>query len=151
VTAIRRAERADARRAADLYLRARRAAVPAIPPLVHDDEDVRRWFVDVVVVERELWLAESDDGLLGLLVLDGDWVDQLYVEPGRTGQGVGTTLVEHAMRQRPAGLELWTFQSNAGARRFYERLGFTAAETTEGDNEEGAPDVRYIWPDRRRL
>jgi hypothetical protein len=31
------------------------------------------------------------------------------------------------------------------ARRFYERHGFVAEATTDGDNEEGAPDVRYRW------
>ena len=29
--------------------------------------------------------------------------------------------------------------------RFYERHGFTAVAATNGDNEEGAPDVRYHW------
>jgi phosphinothricin acetyltransferase len=42
-------------------------------------------------------------------------------------------------------IQLWTFQSNSGARRFYERHGFVAVQTTEGDNEEKAPDVRYVW------
>ena len=41
--------------------------------------------------------------------------------------------------------QLWTFQSNHGARRFYERHGFVAVQHTDGDNEEGAPDVRYEW------
>ena len=42
-------------------------------------------------------------------------------------------------------VQLWTFQSNAGARRFYERHGFVAVQTTDGDNEEQAPDIRYLW------
>ena len=29
--------------------------------------------------------------------------------------------------------------------RFYERHGFTAVEWTDGDNEEGEPDVRMVW------
>jgi GNAT superfamily N-acetyltransferase len=80
-----------------------------------------------------------------LLVLDEDWVDQLYVAPDWTGKGVGSRLLSVAKQRCPAGLQLWTFQANAGARRFYERNGFTATNTTEGDNEEGAPDVRYQW------
>jgi GNAT superfamily N-acetyltransferase len=137
----------DARPLAELYLRARRAAVPSVPPLVHDDGDVRRWMAEVVVVEHDVWVAE-DAGceLRGLLVLDGEWVDQLYVDPGRTGEGIGSALLEEAKRQRPR-LELWTFQSNAGAQRFYERHGFEAVERTDGrDNEERSPDVRYAWP-----
>jgi hypothetical protein len=54
-------------------------------------------------------------------------------------------LVAVAKRERPLGLRLWTFQANAGARRFYERHGFGATEFTAGDNEEGAPDIRYEW------
>jgi len=43
-------------------------------------------------------------------------------------------------------LRLWTFASNAGAQRFYERHGFVETRRTDGrDNEEGAPDVLYIW------
>ena len=46
---------------------------------------------------------------------------------------------------RPAGLRLWTFESNLGAQRFYERHGFRPIERTAGDNEEGAPDILYVW------
>jgi GNAT superfamily N-acetyltransferase len=42
-------------------------------------------------------------------------------------------------------LRLWTFESNLGAQRFYERHGFRPIERTAGDNEEGAPDILYIW------
>jgi GNAT superfamily N-acetyltransferase len=145
--AVRRGTAADAAAAAEVYLRARHAAVPAVPPLVHDNDDVRRWFVEVVVAQRELWLVEDPDaGVVGIMVLDGDWVDQLYVEPGLTGRGVGSALIEVAQRERPTGLQLRTFQSNDGAQRVYRRHGFVEAERTDGrGNEEGAPDVRLAW------
>jgi hypothetical protein len=47
---------------------------------------------------------------------------------------------------RPGGLKLWTFEANLRARRFYERHGFVPTGATSGDNEEGAPDLRYEWP-----
>ncbi|MEY2474864.1 MAG: hypothetical protein QOG87_179 [Actinomycetota bacterium] len=144
---IRRGTATDAPAAAEVYLRSRHAAVPAVPPLVHGNVDVRRWFREVVVAERELWVAEDTEaGIVAVLVLDGDWLDQLYVEPGLTGRGIGSILVDVAKRERPAGLQLWVFQSNVGALRFYERLGFVEAERTDGaENEEGAPDVRLAW------
>jgi GNAT superfamily N-acetyltransferase len=80
-----------------------------------------------------------------VLVLEDDWIDQLYVEPGRTGGGIGGKLMAVAKRQRPSALRLWTFETNIRARRFYERHGFVATDSTAGDNEEGAPDVRYEW------
>ena len=82
---------------------------------------------------------------MGLLVLDDDFINQLYVDPDHQGRGVGAALLDRAKRQRPLGLQLWTFQSNANARRFYERHGFVAVEETDDDNEERAPDVRYVW------
>ena len=145
---IRRGTPADARAAADLYLRARRAAVEMIPqPPVHTDDEVRAWFATHVVRDCELWLAEDGPGMLaGILVLDGQWVDQLYVEPTLTGRGVGTELLRFAKRERPTGLRLWTFVSNTGAQRFYERHGFTEKERTDGRrNEERAPDILYVW------
>lgn len=83
--------------------------------------------------------------LVGIAVLDDDWVDQLYVDPDHTEHGIGVKLMSVAKQQRPSGLRLWTFQSNVGARRFYEGHGFIATSATDGNNEEGAPDVRYEW------
>ena len=142
----RRAGPGEAAAVADLYLRARHAAVPAIPPPVHADDDVRRWFTEVVLPEREVWVTDGGGALTGLLVLDGGWLDQLYVDPARTGEGLGATLVDLAKRQRPDGLELWAFQSNGRAIAFYERHGFREVARTDGDNEERAPDVRLRWP-----
>ncbi len=142
---IREAAAADAVAVAETWLRSRRASVPAIPAPVHSDDEVRTWFVEVVVPAQATWVAEVDGAVAALLVLDGPWVDQLYVDPRRTGQGLGTALINVAKQQRPGGLELWTFQNNAGARRFYQRHGFTEVGRTDGDNEEGAPDVRLRW------
>jgi GNAT superfamily N-acetyltransferase len=147
--AIRRGEVADARDAADLYLRAREAALRAgsIPPSVHDDEDVRGYFASHIVEDCELWVAQDEAGALaGILVLEHDWVDHLYVDPARTGRGIGSRLLELAKHERPHGLRLWTFASNTGAQRFYARHGFVEVRRTDGrDNEERAPDVLYAY------
>ena len=137
----------DAVACADLYLRSRDAAVPRVPPLVHDADDVRRWMASHVLRTCETWLAEDDDGpIVGLLVLHGEWVEQLYVAPERSGHGVGGTLLELAKARRPDGLQLWVFQTNAPAIRFYERHGFVEAERTDGaGNEERSPDIRMTW------
>jgi GNAT superfamily N-acetyltransferase len=145
---VRRGREADARAAANLWLRARMSSVDTIPAPVHDDEDVRAWFASHVVAETELWIATDSAGtLVGILVLEADWVDQLYVEPTMTGQGIGAQLLSLAKRQRPERLRLWTFAANHGAQRFYERHGFVETDRTDGrDNEEGAPDILYTWP-----
>jgi GNAT superfamily N-acetyltransferase len=145
---LRRGTEADAAAAADLWLRARKAALGAIPAPVHGDDEVRSWFATHVVRETELWVAEDEAGsITGLLVLDRRSLDQLYVEPALTGRGIGAELLSLAKRERPDGLELWTFASNTGAQRFYERHGFVAVKRTDGSgNEEQAADILYVWP-----
>jgi N-acetylglutamate synthase-like GNAT family acetyltransferase len=88
--------------------------------------------------------------IVAMISLREGWIDQLYVDPSWQGRAMGARLVDFAKARAPEGLELWTFQTNEGARRFYERHGFAAVEWTDGENEEGAPDVRYRWPDGRR-
>ena len=144
---IRRAEPADAAAAADLFTASRTAAADFLPRPVHTAEE-DRWFVrEVLIAARETWLAVEDDGsVAALMTLSPGWIDQLYVRPDLWGHGIGARLVGHAKALQPSGLQLWTFESNSGARRFYERLGFTAVERTDGaGNEEQAPDVRYLW------
>jgi GNAT superfamily N-acetyltransferase len=142
---VRRATHGDARSIAEVWLRSRRASVPAIPAPVHSDDNARRWISDVVVPNGQTWVIAAEAGVVALLVLDNGTIDQLYVDPAHTGSGLGSQLIEFAKDEHPGGLDLWTFQANVGARRFYERHGFVAVETTDGDNEEGAPDVRYHW------
>jgi len=137
---IRRGTRADARAASDLWLSARKASVGEIPSPVHSDDDVRDWFASYVVEDAELWVAEAPAGtLVGILVLDGPWLDQLYVAPAMTGRGIGQALVRVAKRERPEGLRLWTFASNRRAQRFYERHGFVKTRCTDGRDNERAP------------
>lgn len=143
---LRCGELRDADELAALFLRARSAAVASIPPPVHSDEEVRSWFQRVVLVELEVWVAELGGRLVGLLVLDGNVVEQLYVEPTLTRWRIGTQLLGLAKDLRPRGLELWTFEANEAARRFYERHGFVALERSSDHSEEGVPDVRYRWP-----
>ena len=142
---IRRVLAADAAELADLYLRARRAAEPAIPPMVHTDAETHEWMAGQVEA-LDVWVVVDGERIIGLLILAGGWLDQLYVDPTVTGKGIGSSLVDLAKDQQPEGLQLWTFASNVGAQRFYERHGFEAVERTDGsDNEEGAPDIRYVW------
>ena len=131
---------------AGVWLRSRAASFPQIPAPVHSAEEVVRWFSEVVLPYSETWVVATPAGqIIGLLVLDDACLDQLYIEPGWTGRGIGSRLVSLAKRRRPDGLDLWVFLSNTRGRKFYEAHGFVVVETTDGDNEEGAPDARYAW------
>lgn len=104
---IRRATASDAAAVADVYVRARHAAVPDIPPLHGSDDNVRAWLVGVVTDGGEVWVAAAGGSrVVGMMLLDGDWVEQLYVDPSRVGQGIGAQLLAVAKRTRPDGLQL---------------------------------------------
>ncbi|WP_432250746.1 GNAT family N-acetyltransferase [Streptomyces sanyensis] len=142
---VRRAVASDAAAVAEVWLRSFAAALPGVHR-AHTDDEARSWFREVVVPGQETWVATVDGLVVGMMVLDGEDLDQLYLDPAWQGQGIGGHLVHLAKKRRPAGLALWTFQVNAPARRFYERHGFIAAESTDGHrNEEREPDIRYVW------
>ncbi|MFE7093360.1 GNAT family N-acetyltransferase [Streptomyces erythrochromogenes] len=142
---VRRAVADDASAVAGIWLRSFAAALPSVRR-AHTDDQVQSWFQNVVVPGQETWVATVEGSAVGLLVLGDSELDQLYVDPAWQGQGVGGRLVELAKQRRPGGMELWTFQVNEAAQRFYQRHGFAAAERTDGHrNEEHEPDVRYVW------
>jgi GNAT superfamily N-acetyltransferase len=137
----------DASAIADVYV-ASFAATYSFPR-PHTDAEVRTWVAEVLLRTCEVWVATATDGtVVAIIALTDDMVDQLYVAPGWTGKGIGSRLIRLAKSRRPNGLDLYTFQVNARARRFYERHGFVAVELGDGSgNEEGQPDVRYAWRD----
>jgi putative acetyltransferase len=130
-----------------------RAALAATLPGLHDphtaDED-REW-IRGVFARLSVWLAVDGEQVVGVASRDGDWLRQLYVAPERTGHKIGQRLLDAMLGEAAQAaipvFKLWTFQRNAGARRFYERNGFVAVEFGDGSgNEEREPDVRYERP-----
>jgi len=142
---FRRAWADDAEAIAGVWLASYRATYD-FPP-AHSDDEVGKWVREVLVPTRELWVATVPEaGVVALMALNSDMVDQLYVAPEWTGRGIGGHLIELAKDCRPGGLDLCTFQVNTGARRFYQRHGFLEIERGDGSgNEEGQPDLRCAW------
>jgi chorismate mutase/GNAT superfamily N-acetyltransferase len=157
---VRPATAEDSDAVARLLVEAREAAFPAMPRPVHPPDDVRRWMRSRLETPvAEVWVAEQDQAggragarVVGLLLLEGDWLHSLYVAPDRTGQGIGTMLLDLAKSLRPRRLGLWVFETNEGARRFYARHGFVEVRRTDGsENEEHEPDIEMAWPDPESL
>ena len=143
---IRRAEAADAEELAELFWRVREESVPGIPMIVHPRASVLPFVRDVLLREFEVHVADLDGRLVGFLALvPPDHLGHLYIIREHTGRGLGSRFLALARTRFPWGLQLWAFQSNAGAIRFYERHGFVQVAWSDGDNDEGAPDVRMEW------
>jgi GNAT superfamily N-acetyltransferase len=144
VIEVRRAAGDDAAAVAAVFLDSFHATYEF--PLAHTDDEVRGWIRDRLIPEHEVWVATDEGRVVALLALAPGWIEQLYVAPDRLGQGIGGRLVALAKARQPDALQLWTFQVNGRARRFYEHHGFVPVEQTDGSgNEERQPDVRYAW------
>jgi GNAT superfamily N-acetyltransferase len=92
-----------------------------------------------------LWGAFDGNAMTAIIAVRKDWIDQLYVVPNAQGRGVGSSLLQVAQGAFDR-LQLWTFQRNTRARRFYGARGFVLVEETDGArNEEKEPDARYLW------
>lgn len=115
-------------------------------PMLHTAEQ-DRWFIEnVILKECEVVVAERDGGIVSFLARDGEEIRMLYTHPDVVGSGAGGLLLEAVKVSGVAALELWCFQANIRARKFYEERGFRAVRFTDGaDNEEKMPDVRYRW------
>jgi chorismate mutase/GNAT superfamily N-acetyltransferase len=141
---LRPADESDGEAVAAIQLAARREA--PMPPGVHTDDEVRLWLTGRIQTD-EVWLAEVGGRAAGYARMSAHWLDDLYVAPPYSGQGVGSSLLDTVKARRPAGFCLWVFETNAPARAFYARRGLLELERTDGSgNEEKAPDIRMAWP-----
>jgi GNAT superfamily N-acetyltransferase len=142
---IRAAREDDAVAIAQAHIDAWRAAMPWLP-MLHTFEETVQFFDDFVIPNQVVFVAELEEGVVGFIAIEGEWVEHLYVAPTHQGIGIGDALLQKGKELRPDGLMLWTFEGNHRARAFYEKRGFVAVEFTDGSrNEERTPDVRYRW------
>ena len=114
-------------------------------PRLHSAEADQAFFAHVIQ-SQDVRVALAKDGrLAGFMALEPGWINQLYLHPDFFRQGLGSQLMAKAKADHDQ-LELWAFQHNAPARRFYQGQGFRLAELNDGSgNEEGLPDLRLIW------
>ena len=141
---MRLAIQADAEAIADVYFASYRLL--DFLPKLHDLTSYRWYVANVMLKEWTVTVAEDDSGIVAFVEWRGEEMGHFYTRPDRIGRGVGTQLVEAAKASGVDALELWFFQANTRARRFYEARGFRAIRFTDSaDNEERTPYVRYRW------
>jgi putative acetyltransferase len=146
---LRPATEHDVPSIARLHRRSFQAALPWIPSLHTTEEDLA--FFSTVTRDQSVLVCEVADQIVGFVAWGKGWVNHLYVDPGSQRRGVGRALLtsvieQHQQSPSESTFQLWTFQRNFGARRFYEVHGLVPVEFTDGaSNEEREPDIRYRW------
>ena len=91
------------------------------------DEIVIAWLPTV-----ELWMIDDGDRPAGFLVMDGDMIDALFVDPALHGRGFGTALLNHALTLSPAATVDASEQA-INALPFYLARGFVVTGRSETD------------------
>ena len=123
----------------------RRTLSAALPwlPVLHTPEEDRAFIAGHVLPTCTVWVAASDR-IVGFIAFRKGWIDHLYVDVDHHGRGIGSALLDKALAAE-AELQLWAFQRNRNALRFYQRRGFRIVELSDGErNEEKEPDARLI-------
>jgi GNAT superfamily N-acetyltransferase len=115
-------------------------------PRIHLADAVISYYEEEVFAKRKVFVAKADQTIAGFAAVDeAALVTALYVDRSNRRQGVGSLLIDHLKILMPARLRLWTFQNNLLAQKFYARHGFVEINRTDGDNEEGLPDILMEW------
>ena len=142
---IRQAQPEDARAIADVHLAARRAAAPAIPPPLLDDEATLAHFATEVLPNAAVWVIDdAATGIVAFMSVTHGLIGHLHVHPDRCRQGHGAVLLDLA-KAMEAQLDVWTFGGDEGVRRFFARHGFVEVDRAEGAHVTGVPDLRLRW------
>lgn len=146
---LRKATSLDANDIAKVYLASRKELV-SFAPLVHTDESIYQWVNEVLLPNEQVIVAEESGIIIGMMSLikdkDVGHIRQLYITPAAVGRGIGTLMLNLAKSLLNSPIQLYTFEKNIGARRFYERHGFQATGFNDGSgNEENCPAILYEW------
>jgi len=144
---VRPAIAADARRIAEIHVRAWRAAYHGLVPdallsSLSIDEREARWRESVTRAETDplyqVWIAERAGTVLGFALIGPSRDDDasaatgevyaLYVEPALFGTGIGRLLFSHAVATLASHgfirATLWVLEANSESRRFYTVAGW---------------------------
>lgn len=115
--------------------------------------DQLNFFSTIETSKIRVAINTNDSSIIGLLVQDGRFVEQLYVHVEYQQQGIGSRLLNEAKEVSPNCVELATFQRNIGAQSFYRKHGFV--EINRGyavhlgnpwaTSKEDLADIKYRW------
>ena len=129
---IRQSTPADSLRVLEIW----RSAVGATHHFlsIEDRREIEKE-VAAFLPEASLWLAVDESGTaIGFMLLDGNHMDALFIDPAHRGSGIGRALVEHALESHP-DLTTDVNEQNVQALGFYEHLGFQRIGRSETDKQ----------------
>lgn len=77
---------------------------------------------DLILSLAASWVVTRGEKIVGFLLLSGDLVSKIYVDPQEQGRGIGAMLFEQAIAN--GAKRLFVDEANSIARKFYESYGW---------------------------
>jgi putative acetyltransferase len=88
--------------------------------------------VEAWLPAKELWIVDEGERAIGFLIIDGETIDALFVDPAAHGRGFGTALLVHALVLSP-NATVDASEQATNALPFYEARGFVRTGRSETD------------------
>ena len=139
---IRKAERGDLSRIAEILVFVKRMKYRPI----FNNDDYSFGELQVIKVAEQysdpkilgnIWVYEDNGIVKGMIHIEEREIVELYVDYFFHGQGIGTKLIEFAVKEYDAAF-LWCLEKNTDAIHFYEANGFHVSDNRK--LEEGTPE-----------
>lgn len=103
--------------------------------------------VERLIDQREVFVAEMDNRVVGTASLDGQALRTMFVLPDMQGRGIGRLLVERIERvARERQLAILMVPATVTAEAFYARLGFTSVREAYHGEERTIIMERVLSP-----
>jgi putative acetyltransferase len=139
---IRKYEIQDEHAIIELWYESNLKAHPFISPTFL--QEVKADFREKYLPNSETWVYEEHERVKGFLsFVEGTIIAGLFVLPDCQGQGIGTSLMNHAKSLR-AQLKLYVFKENPKSIHFYQKCGFTKTEESI-HQETGCEQFTMEW------
>ena len=137
---IRKLQKADINRAADIWLKTNLKAHFFIPE--------QYWisnyeFVKEMLPQAEVYVYEDDKMIQGFIGINDEYIEGIFVSDEMQSCGIGKLLLDY-VKDKKVSLRLNVYQKNARAISFYQREGFIIQ--CEGlDEATGEKEYTMLW------
>ena len=137
---IRKLQKADINRAADIWLKTNLKAHFFIPE--------QYWisnyeFVKEMLPQAEVYVYEDDKMIQGFIGVSDEYIEGIFVSDEMQSRGIGKMLLDY-IKDKKDRLQLKVYQKNVRAMSFYQREGFTI-QSEEMDEFTGEKEYVMNW------